>query len=49
MQTIFKIEDGESQKLKELERLLQADWKIVMTTKIDYGRTTLFILEKKDY
>ena len=46
MQKTFKIEDGESQKVSELEILLQDGWKVITSTKIDYGRTTLFILEK---
>lgn len=45
MQKTFQIEDGEGQKMKDLERLLNQGWKVITTTKIDYGRTTVFILE----
>lgn len=46
MQTTFKIEDGEAQKVKELEKMLSEGYEVISTTKIDYGQTTLFILKR---
>ena len=46
MQRIFEIKDGEIQKMKDLNRLLDQGWRVITTTKIDYGRTTVFILER---
>lgn len=47
MQKTFQIKDGEAQKVLELDRQLENGWKVILTTKINYGTTTLFILEKK--
>jgi hypothetical protein len=46
MQRTFEIEDGERQKMRGLNRLLDEGWRVITTTKIDYGRTTVFILER---
>ena len=46
MQRTFQIKDCEKQLVRDLDKLLDEGWRVISTTKIDYGRTTLFILEK---
>lgn len=47
MQKIFRLHDGDLQKVGDLEKMLYDGWKVISTVKINYGNTTLFILEKK--
>lgn len=47
MQKIFILHNGDIQKVKDLEEMLYGGWKITSTVKINYGQTTLFILEMK--
>lgn len=46
MQQTFQLHDGELQNVIKLDELLNDGWIVISSTKINYGKTTLFILEK---